>query len=226
MKLLLIEDEHTIAMALRIGLEKDGFEIDVAADGATGLWMATEHSYGVILLDLMLPEMDGCTLCKKLRLSGNATPILMLTAKGEEFDIANGLAIGADDYLAKPFSYMILLARIKALLRRPRNVCSDASASSVTVGALEIDYIQKRVLVHGLEVHLTKREFDLLETIVLAAGRVLSKQFLLNNVWGDNFEGDKNIVEVYIGYIRRKLSAAQCNDLIKTVRGSGYRVEM
>lgn len=223
MRLLLVEDEVSIVLALRNGLEQDGFAVDVANDGATGLWMARENTYGVILLDLMLPEMDGWALCKTLRHDKICTPILMLTAKGEDTDIARGLTMGADDYLAKPFSYVVLLARIRALLRRPRAMGGAAEVTSLEAGRLHLNASDKKATVDGANVVFTEREFCLLETLVLASGRVLSKGYLLTQVWGDDFSGAENIVEVYIGYLRRKLAPIHCADMIQTIRGRGYR---
>lgn len=223
MRLLLVEDEESIVLALKIGLERDGFTVDVANDGATGLWMARENTYGVILLDLMLPEMDGWTVCKHLRHDKIFTPVLMLTAKGEDADVARGLTIGADDYLAKPFSYVVLLARIGALLRRPRAPGDAAESPSVTAGRLALVANDKTATIDGHTVAFTDREFCLLETLALASGRVLSKGYLLTQVWGDDFDGAENIVEVYIGYLRRKLAPVNCAHRIQTIRGCGYR---
>lgn len=218
MKVLLVEDDVKIASAVRRGLERESFVVDVANDGDVGLWQATEGTYDLIVLDLMLPGRSGFTVCRELRAAGDWTPILVLTAKDGEFDEAEALDTGADDYLTKPFSFPVLLARLRALQRR-----STATASPVIeIGPVQIDESRRRVRRDGDEVDLTAREFDVLAHLARAEGRVLSKRDILAGVWEYDFDGDPNIVEVYIGRLRRKLGHGQ-RAIIETVRGAGYR---
>jgi DNA-binding response OmpR family regulator len=222
MKLLLIEDYLMIAAAGRRGLVAEGFTVDVVHDGDDGYWRASEGTYDLVLLDIMLPGRNGYRVCADLRSDGVWTPILMLTAKDGDLDEAEGLDTGADDYLSKPFSFTVLVARIRALLRR-----TDGGAPApVVVGDLRIDPAARRAWLGDDEVEVTTREFDLLEFMVRRAGQVLSKTEILDGVWSDDFDGDPNIVEVYVGRLRRKLhdpEASQC--VITTVRGAGYRLE-
>ncbi|MCI3933113.1 response regulator transcription factor [Streptomyces sp. AN091965] len=221
MRLLIVEDEKRLALSLAKGLTAEGYAVDVVHDGVDGLHRATEGPYDLVILDIMLPGMNGYRVCSTLRAAGNDVPILMLTAKDGEYDEAEGLDTGADDYLTKPFSYVVLVARVKALLRR-----RAAAPSPVhRIGELRIDTAARRVVREGeagsTEVALTAKEFAVLEQLVLRAGQVVSKAEILEHVWDFAYEGDPNIVEVYVSTLRRKLGAP----LIKTVRGAGYRLE-
>jgi DNA-binding response OmpR family regulator len=220
MKLLLVEDDEKIAATVKRGLEAEGFSVELAADGDEGLWRATEGSYDLLVLDIMLPGRNGYRLCAELRASDNWTPILMLTAKDGDLDEAEALDTGADDYLTKPFSFPVLVARVRALLRRT----PDRKPAPVSVGDLRIDTAQRRVWVGEDERTLTSREFEVLEFLVRRAGRVLSKEEILAGVWDDDFDGDPNIVEVYVLRLRRKLDLPDGRHRIETVRGAGYRV--
>lgn len=220
MRVLVVEDERLLAAGLRAGLEAEGFAVDVAADGVEGLWLARENPYDVLVLDVMLPGLSGYRVCERLRAERNWTLILMLTAKDGEWDEVDGLDVGADDYLTKPFSYAVLLARLRALLRRgvrPRPVV-------LSVGELRLDPATRRVWwarVHGeVMVGLTAREYTLLEFLMRRAGEVLGKVEIIEHVWDAHFEGDTNIVEVYVRRLRTKLGP----DTIETMRGAGYRL--
>jgi DNA-binding response OmpR family regulator len=215
-RVLIVEDERRLALSLARGLTAEGFAVDVAHDGVEGLHRATEGPYDLIVLDIMLPGMNGYRICSALRAAGDETPILMLTAKDGEYDEAEGLDTGADDYLTKPFSYVVLLARIRALLRRR----TRGGAAVLRAGALTVDPGARRVELDGREVPLTAKEFAVLEHLAVRAGEVVSKAEVLEHVWDFAYEGDVNIVEVYVSALRRKLGA----DVIATVRGAGYRL--
>jgi two-component system, OmpR family, response regulator len=219
-KVLLVEDDAKIDAAVRRGLTAEGFAVEVAADGVDGLWRARTGSYDLILLDIMLPGRHGYSVCAELRRAGDRTPILMLTAKDGDLDEAEGLDTGADDYLRKPFSFPVLVARIHALLRR----AADGAPPPLAVGDLRMDLPGRRVFQGNVELPLTAREFDLLVHLVRRAGRVVSKNDILAGVWDDDFEGDPNVVEVYVGRLRRKLEHTGGSAVIETVRGVGYRV--
>jgi DNA-binding response OmpR family regulator len=218
---LVVEDEGPLADGLRDGLEAEGFTVDVASDGLDGLWMARENPYDAIVLDIMLPGLNGYRLCATLRQEGNWTPILMLTAKAGEFDEAEALDTGADDYLTKPFSYVVLLARLRALLRRGM----PERPAVLEAGDLSFDPATRRVQRGEVAVEMTARETSLLEFLLRRRGHVLSKQTILAHVWGDDeFEGDPNIVEVYIRRLRNKLDRPFGRTAIETIRWSGYRL--
>ncbi|MGW7021423.1 response regulator transcription factor [Streptomyces decoyicus] len=215
-RLLIVEDEKRLALSLAKGLMAEGYAVDVVHDGLEGLRLATADGYDLIVLDIMLPGMNGYRVCAALRAAGHDVPVLMLTAKDGEYDEAEGLDTGADDYLTKPFSYVVLVARVKALLRR-----HGRSAQPVLrVGALVIDQGAQRVERDGGEVTLTAKEFAVLEQLALRAGEVVSKAEILEHVWDFAYEGDVNIIEVYVSALRRKLGAGH----IVTVRGAGYRL--
>ncbi|MFJ8534778.1 response regulator transcription factor [Streptomyces sp. NPDC093591] len=219
MRLLIVEDEKRLALSLAKGLTAEGYAVDVVHDGREGLYRASEGSYDLVILDIMLPGMNGYRVCAALRAGGHDVPILMLTAKDGEYDEAEGLDTGADDYLTKPFSYVVLVARVKALLRRGGQ---GTGASPVHVhGDLKVDTAARRVFLGDDEVTLTAKEFAVLEQLVVRAGEVVSKAEILEHVWDFAYEGDPNIVEVYVSTLRRKLRAG----LIRTVRGAGYRLE-
>ncbi|MFE4549692.1 response regulator transcription factor [Streptomyces sp. NPDC056785] len=217
MRLLIVEDEKRLALSLAKGLTAEGYAVDVVHDGAEGLHRAGEGAYDLVVLDIMLPGMNGYRVCAALRAAGHDVPILMLTAKDGEYDEAEGLDTGADDYLTKPFSYVVLVARVKALLRRGRT----ARPPVRVLGELTVDTAARRVFRGADEVALTAKEFSVLEQLVLRAGQVVSKAEILEHVWDFAYDGDPNIVEVYVSTLRRKLGAA----FIRTVRGAGYRLE-
>jgi DNA-binding response OmpR family regulator len=220
MKLLVVEDDKKIATAVKRGLEAEGFTVEVAFDGDDGYWMATEGTYDLIVLDIMLPGRNGYRICASLREAKDWTPILMLTAKDGELDEAEALDTGADDYLTKPFSFPVLVARVRALLRRT----TGRNPAPVGVGDLRIDPGERRVWRGDEEIPLTAREFDVLEFLVRRAGQVLGKDEILAGVWDMDFEGDPNIVEVYVRRLRRKLDEPYGRHSIETVRGAGYRL--
>jgi DNA-binding response OmpR family regulator len=220
MRLLVVEDEKKLAMSLKRGLEADGFAVDVALDGTDGLWMATEHPYDAIVLDIMLPGLNGYQLCGKLRDARNWTPVLMLTAKDGDLDEAEALDTGADDFLRKPFAHVVLVARLRALLRRGQ----PERPLELTTGALRLDPAQRLCWRTDREIELTAREFSVLEYLMVNAGDVVSKQDILDHVWDYDFEGDPNIVEVYVRHLRRKIDEPFGTQSIQTVRGSGYRL--
>ena len=221
MRVLIIEDDDTIASYLSESLQAEGFNVEVATDGVTGFDRAFEESFDAITLDIMLPGMNGYDVCSQLRKQGVTTPILMLTAKDGEYDEADAFDVGADDFLRKPFSLVVLLARLRALIRRG----GAARESLLRVADLELDSRTKRVSRAGVDIDLTPREFGLLEYLVLNSGQALSKRQLLERVWGYEMYSDENIVEVYIGYLRKKVDAPFDEPLIRTVRGVGYKIE-
>ena len=220
MKLLLVEDERRIAQNIKKGLEQDGYAVDIAYDGAEGYASASADEYDVIISDVMMPEMDGMEMCRRLRADGNKTPLLLLTAKDSERDIVNGLDVGADDYLAKPFSFNVLLARIRALMRRPQQSIGER----LVVGDLEMDLIDKCVTRSGTPLKLSVKEFSILEYLMRNPDRVLSKNNIISHVW--DFDADilPNNVEVFINLLRGKVDKPFDRPLIHTVRGFGYKV--
>ncbi|MGI8808823.1 MAG: response regulator transcription factor [Acidimicrobiales bacterium] len=220
MKLLVIEDDRKIAAAVRRGLEAEGFSVEVATDGPGGLWMATESSYDLIVLDLMLPGRNGFQICADLRAADNWTPVLVLTAKDGDLDEAEALDTGADDYLTKPFSFPVLVSRVRALLRR----AAGSVAVALDVGDLRLDPARHRAWRGDVELPLTGREHAVLELLVRRAGQVLSKDDILAAVWDHDFDGDANIVEVYVRRLRRKVDEPFARHSIETVRGVGYRL--
>lgn len=220
MRALVVEDEPQLAEGLRRGLVAEGFTVDVAHDGVDGHWLATENGYDVILLDIMLPGMNGYRVCAALREAGDTTPILMLTAKDGEFDEAEGLDTGADDYLTKPFSYVVLLARIRALLRRG----AAGRPPVLEAGDLRLDPATRRAWRGEHELELTPRELAVLEYLLRRRGEVVSKREILDHVWDDDFEGDPNIVEVYVRRLRNTFDRPYERAAIETIRGAGYRL--
>jgi DNA-binding response OmpR family regulator len=220
MRVLVVEDEKRLAAGLKNGLEAECFATDVALDGTDGLWMAREHPYDAIVLDILLPGMNGYQICATLREEGVWTPILMLTAKDGEFDEAEALDTGADDYVTKPFSYVVLVARLRALIRRG----AGERPAVLEAGDLRFDPGARRAWRGEVEVELTAREMALLEFLLRHAGEVVSKGDILEHVWDYDFEGDPNIVEVYIGHLRNKLDRPFDRGAIETVRGAGYRL--
>ena len=218
--MLVVEDEVALADSIARGLTAEGFTVEVTHDGADGLWRVREHPYAAVVLDLLLPGMNGFEVCRKLRAEGVWTPILVLTAKTGEWDEAEALDTGADDFLSKPFSFVVLVARLRALLRRG----STPRVAVLTAGTLVLDPFTHTCHRNGVEVHLTPREFSVLSSLLRRGGGVISKQEILDEVWGHDFAGDPNIVEVYVRYLRRKIDVAFGVDTIETVRHVGYRV--
>ncbi|GIF47286.1 two-component system OmpR family response regulator [Asanoa ferruginea] len=220
MRILLVEDEVALAEMVREGLTGEGFAVDVMHTGPDGLWAATEHPYDVVVLDIMLPGMSGYEVSRQLRAREVWTPILMLTAKDGEYDQADALDLGADDYLTKPFSFVVLVARLRALTRRG----APARPTVLTAGDLSVDPARRRVTRGNDEITVTSREFALLEFLMRHRGDVVSKTAIIENVWDMNFDGDQNIVEVYVRYLRRKIDLPYGKAAIETVRGTGYRL--
>jgi len=220
-RILVVEDEKGLAAGLKKGLEAEGFAVDVALDGTDGLWMAREQSYDAIVLDIMLPGVNGFRICSTLRDEGNWTPIMMLTAKDGELDHTEALDSGADDYLTKPFSYPVLVAHIRALLRRGRG----ERPTVLEAGDLKLDPAARRCWRGEEEIELTAREFSLLESLFRRKGDVVSKREIMEHVWDFDFEGDPNIVEVYIRHLRDKIDRRFDRASIQTVRGFGYRLD-
>lgn len=220
MRLLVVEDGVRLAEGLKRGLEAEGFAVDVALNGTDGLWLARENHYAVVLLDIMLPGLNGYLVCRTLREEGDWTPVLMLTAKNGEWDQVEALDTGADDYLTKPFSFAVLLARVRALIRRgaaPRPAILEA-------GDLRLDPATREVRRADASIELTTREFAVLEFLMRRAGEVVAKRDILDGVWDFDFDGDPNIVEVYIGHLRNKVDRPFGRESIETLRGAGYRL--
>ena len=215
-RLLVVEDEARLAAALQRGLQAEGFAVDLAADGEAGLDLARHGGYDAMILDVMLPRLSGYRVVRQLRAERQWLPVLMLSAKDGEYDQADGLDCGADDYLTKPFSYVVLLARLRALLRRG----GRERPTVLSHGDLELDPAERRVTVAGAEVTLTAREYALLEYLLRRPGEVVSKTELLDHVWDASLDTAENAVEVYVGYLRRKIG----RDRLETVRGAGYRL--
>jgi two-component system, OmpR family, response regulator len=217
MRLLVVEDEKRLAAGLRKGLEAEGFAVDVVHNGTDGIWMARENPFDAIILDVMLPGANGYVVCRTLRSEGNWTPILMLTAKDGVWDEVEGLDTGADDYLTKPFSYAVLIARLRALRRRG----ARARPTVLEAGDLRLDPASRRVWLRAAQIELTRREFAILEYLLRRPDEVMSKRDILDHVWDFDFDGDPNIVEVYVRRLRTKFGA---DAVIETVRGAGYRL--
>jgi len=219
-KLLLVDDDARLANALRRGLTAEGFSVEIAADGPEGLWRVREGGYDLVLLDIMLPGANGYAVCAELRRSGVRTPILMLTAKDGDLDEAEALDTGADDYLRKPFAFPVLVARCRALLRRgERTEWNELSA-----GDLVLDPGRRVARRGGAEIHLSRRETALLTCLMRSLGRVVSKEEILRDVWGGREDLGENLVEVYVGYLRKKLDRAPGTSTVRTVRGHGYQL--
>jgi two-component system OmpR family response regulator len=219
-RVLVVEDEVRLAHTLRRGLELEGFVVQLAHTGTDGLWWAVEDDFDVIVLDIMMPELSGYEVLRRLRARDVGTPVLMLTAKDGDYDQVDALELGADDYLTKPFSFVVLIARLRALLRRrvpqqPARLCA---------GDLVLDPARRSARRGDTELTLTPREFGLLEFLLRRKGTVLSKSEILRNVWDAHYEGPENVVEVYIGYLRRKIDAPFGRNTIETLRGVGYRM--
>ena len=218
-RILVIEDEHNIADFIRRGLIYKGYEVDVAPDGEEGLALAREHPPALVLLDLMLPKMDGVEVCRRLRSASNV-PIIILTARDSVNDKVRGLDAGADDYVTKPFSFEELLARVRAALRR-----KEPDEDVLTVGDLTIRPASREVHRVGRPIELTLREYDLLEYLARNAGKVVDRQSIFEKVWGYDFEMESDVIKVYVRYLRKKLNAHGEPDLIHAVRGVGYMLK-
>jgi len=220
MRVLVVEDEVALAEGIARGLGSEGFDVTVVHDGREGYEQALEGHYDLMVLDIMLPSMNGYKVCRSLREAEVWTPILMLTAKDGEYDEAEALDTGADDFLSKPFSFVVLVARLKALARRR----TDHNLQPLELGDLTLDIIARSCRRGDVDIPLSPREFALLEALLRHAGEVISKQELLERVWGEDFEGDPNVVEVYVGYLRRKIDRPFDRTDLETVRGEGYRL--
>lgn len=216
MRILVVDDEVRLAESIGRGLEAEGYDVDIVHDGLDAVWQAGEVDYAAIVLDIMLPGKNGYVVCRELRDAGNTTPILMLTAKDGEYDEAEGLDTGADDYLRKPFAHVVLNARLRALLRRGAGSTDD----TIAIGDLSLSPGRLQCTRDDVTVELTHREFAVLELLARRSPNVVSKAGLLDAVWGIEFNGDPNIVEVYVGYLRKKLG----KDAVRTVRGAGYQL--
>jgi DNA-binding response OmpR family regulator len=219
-KVLLVEDEKRLAETVKQGLVGQGFVVDIVSDGVSAVWAATEYDYDVIVLDIMLPRLNGYDVLKRLRLQKIWTPVLMLTAKDGDFDQTDAFDIGADDYLTKPFSFMILVARLRALVRRG----APERPAHITVGSLVLDPARRAVQRRGVPIQLTAREYGLLLFLMRRAGDVVSKSQILDNVWDSAYSGGDNVVEVYIGYLRKKIDAPYGLQTLRTIRGLGYQL--
>lgn len=220
MRVLVVDDEVRLARSLRVGLEAEGFAVDVAHDGTDGLWLAREHDYDAIVLDLMLPGINGYKVCEALRAEEDWTPILMLTAKDGEWDQVEGLDTGADDYLTKPFSFPVLVARLRAVARRG----ARERPTVLEAGDLRLDPAARRAWRGEQEISLTSREFSMLAFLMRHRDDVVSKTQILEAVWDVDFEGDPNIVEVYVRHLRNKIDRPFGREAIQTLRGAGYRL--
>src|SRR5215468_5386573 len=220
MRMLVVEDEPRMARLLKRGLEEEGHAVDVAGDGPEGLWLATENSYGAVVLDVMLPGFDGFELCRKLRAAGVWTPVLMLTARDAVGDRVRGLDAGADDYLVKPFSLLELGARLRALIRRD----DRARPAVLSEGTLRLDPAAKRAWRGETELHLSPKEFALLELFLRHPGTVLTRSQILDAAWDFAYDGTSNVVDQYVTYLRKKIDVPFGRHDLETVRGMGYRL--
>lgn len=224
MRILLVEDTAPLARSLSRGLSEEGFTVDVAADGEDGLHLATEIAYDAIILDRMLPRLDGLSLLQELRRAGRTTPVLMLTALGEIHDRVDGLDAGADDYLVKPFAFAELLARLRALVRRDHGRASNV----LNLGRLELDLGARAARVDGTPLSLTARELSVLELLALHAGETLSRTAIAERIYDEGSERDSNVIDVFIARLRKKLDLAGLPgaELLRTQRGEGYRLDL
>ena len=218
---LIVEDEPRLAATLKMGLEAEGFTAVTASDGVEGLWQATEHEFDVVVLDIMVPGINGYEVLRRMRGQGVWTPVLMLTAKDGEYDQTDAFDLGADDYLTKPFSFRVLLARLRALVRRG----AAQRPPILSAGTLSMDLSRRVVERDGHRITLTPREYELLEYLMRNKDAVVTKTDILRNVWDAHYEGPHNVVEVYVGYVRRKIDIPFGTNTIETVRGVGYRLD-
>jgi DNA-binding response OmpR family regulator len=222
-KILLVEDDRTLRQALAFNLSREGYELVSAADGETALGIARAQALDLILLDVMLPGMSGIEVLRTLRREGRDTPVIILSAKGDEIDRVVGLKVGADDYIAKPFSRPELLARIEAVLRRNRRSTAEPEvAETITLGAIQIDRERRELRIAGKSVHLTTKEFELLAYLADHPGRIFTRDQLLTRIWGYDYVGDGRTVDVHVSWLRSKLRTADGHNYFRTVRGVGY----
>jgi DNA-binding response OmpR family regulator len=219
-RVLLVDDEVHLAESIGRGLTAEGFAVEMVHNGLDGLWRARERSYGAIVLDILLPGMNGYEVCRTLRAEGNWTPILMLTAKDGEYDEAEALDTGADDFLSKPFSFVVLVARLRAVGRRG----ATPRPPVLSAGDLVFDPLTRRCHRGDVPIALTPRELALLEALLQTPNAVVAKRDLLRRVWGEDFDGDANVVEVYVRYLRRKIDEPFGRHTLRTVRGHGYQL--
>ncbi|MGQ1838413.1 response regulator transcription factor [Kocuria turfanensis] len=220
MRVLLVDDEVDLAESVRRGLTNEGFVVDVAHDGVTGAWLARENPYDVVVLDLMLPGRNGYAVLEEMRAAENWVPVLMLTAKDGEYDQTDAFDLGADDYLTKPFSFLVLVARLRALIRRG----APERPVVLAAGSLELDPVRRTVTRRGQRLELTAKEYVILQYLLQNKEQVVSKLQIMDNAWDAGFEGSENIVEVYVGYLRKKIDAPFGLSTLQTVRGMGYRL--
>jgi heavy metal response regulator len=218
MRILVVEDEVKIAQFIKRGLKEEGYAADIASDGEQGDFFLSSNDYDLIILDLMLPKIDGLTLCRKLRKEGKHTPIIMLTAKDTVKDKVKGLDSGADDYLAKPFAFEELLARIRVLLRKK----DSQIVTQLTVNDLSMDLLTQKVTRRGRDIELTVKEYALLEYLMRNAGNIITRTMISEHVWDINFDTMTNVIDVYINYLRNKIDSGFDDKMIHTVRGKGY----
>lgn len=221
MRVLVIEDDATVAEYVRKGLDEFGYSVDIAVDGKEGLFLATSESYDALIVDRMLPEVDGLTVVQTLRATNTIVPVLFLSALGEVHDRVKGLESGGDDYLTKPFAFSELKARLDALIRR--SSATDAPVTQLTVQDLTMDLLSRKVSRHGVAIELQPREFRLLEYLMRHAGQVVTRMMLLEQVWDYHFDPQTNIIDVHISRLRAKIDRDFDNQLLVTVRGAGYR---
>ena len=221
MKVLVVEDEPRLARTLEVGLSAEGFVVVIAATGTEGLWITTEQQFDVVVLDIMLPGLNGYEVLRRLRAGDNWTPVLMLTAKDGEFEQADAFDLGADDYLTKPFSFIVLVARLRALMRRG----APERPAVLSAGTLTLDPARRVVQRGGTPINLTAREFGLLEYLMRNKDTVVTKTQILQHVWDAHHCGPDNVVEVYVGYLRRKIDGPFGTHTIETLRGAGYRLD-
>ena len=221
MKVLVVEDEARLASTLSMGLQAEGFLVVTAASGTAGLWEASEHQFDAIVLDIMLPGLNGYEVLRKIRAKKIWTPVLMLTAKDGDYDQTDAFDLGADDYLTKPFSFIVLVARLRALIRRG----APQRPVVLTGGGVSLDPARRTVRRGSRSITLTPREFGLLEYLIRHKDTWVTKADILHNVWDSHFSGPHNVVEVYIGYLRRKIDVPFGTHTIETMRGVGYRLD-
>ena len=221
MRILVIEDERKIAQFIKRGLKEEGYAVDAANDGEEGHFLASTNDYDIIVLDVMLPRLDGVNLCKKLREEKNPVPIIILTAKDDVEDKIKGLDAGADDYLTKPFAFEELLARIRAALRKK----DQAVSTKLQVADLTLDLLTHRVMRSNKEIVLTNKEYTLLEYLMRHAASIIPRAIISEHVWDINFDTDTNVIDVYINYLRRKIDSGHKKKLIHTIRGRGYTLK-
>ncbi len=221
MKVLIVEDEPLLASTLTVGLRAEGFDVVAVASGVDGLSHAVEHEFDVVVLDIMLPGLNGYEVLRRMRARGVRTPVMMLTAKDGDYDQTDAFDLGADDYLTKPFSFIVLVARLRALVRR----AAPQRPAVLRAGSLSLDPSRRQVARDGTAISLTPREYGLLEYLMRNKDSVVTKSEILHNVWEADFDGADNVVEVYVGYVRRKIDIPFGTKTIETVRGVGYRID-